>query len=272
MTAPTHAQTDPTQGPGEGPAAGAEDGPNSVVGALVARLTDSSPDLSRNERSRDLGALAAALARSARTAGRASVLGGTWLVDVLVDAAPRIPIRDLTTLREQHPGLAADDLAQTLIAGAAKATGAVGAAGGALAAVQFTAAPTLLAVPVQLAAETLLVAAIEIKLTAELHEVYGAGITGSARVKAQAYLVSWTQRRGIDPFSPGTMRLGLGVAAKRALRKRLVRRAGRNLSTLGPMMSGAVAGSIVNHRETHRLGQAVRDDLRRVGPPASSGV
>ena len=52
-------------------------------------------------------------------------------------------------------------------------------------------------------------------------------------------------------------------SAKRALRSRLIRRAGRNLSTLGPLMSGAVAGSIVNHRETRRLGEQVRDDLRR---------
>jgi hypothetical protein len=29
------------------------------------------------------------------------------------------------------------------------------------------------------------------------------------------------------------------------------------------MLSGAVAGSIVNHRETSRVGELVRDDLRR---------
>jgi hypothetical protein len=57
--------------------------------------------------------------------------------------------------------------------------------------------------------------------------------------------------------------VSIGAAAKRSLRKRLVRRAGRNLSTLGPMLSGAVAGSVVNHRETRRLGDLVRDDLRR---------
>jgi len=235
------------------------------VGALVARLTDPEPGRTRRDRGRDLGALTRALAASARTAGRASVLGGGWLVDLLVDTVPRIPVRDITTLREQHPGLGADDLAQNLISGAAKATAAVGAAGGALAAVQFTAPPTLLTTPVQLAAETLVVAAIEVKLIAELHEVYGAAVTGSGRHRAQTYLVAWTERRGIDPLAPGVLRMSLGSAAKRSLRKRLVRRAGRNLSTLGPMMSGAVAGSVVNHRETRRLGEQVRDDLRRVG-------
>jgi hypothetical protein len=243
-----------------------------AVGALVARLTER-PDLPRtaSERGRDLGSLARAMAGSARRAGRASVLGGGWLVDLFVDTAPRIPVRDLATLRAHHPGLDADDLAQALISGAAKSTGAVGAAGGALAAVQFTAPPTLLSSPVQLAAETLLVAAVEVKLIAELHEVYGVPVPGpTTRARMQTYLVAWTERRGIDPLSPGALRLSLGAAAKRSLRKRLVRRAGRNLSTLGPMMSGAVAGSVVNHRETRRLGEQVRDDVRRIGRSADA--
>ena len=121
----------------------------------------------------------------------------------------------------------------------------------------------MLTAPVQIAAETLLVAAAEVKLIAELHEVYGVPASGSTRARAQAYLVAWSERRGIDPFSPAALRFSLGATAKRALRKRLVRRAGRNLTTLGPLMSGAVAGSIVNHRETRRLGEQVRDDLRR---------
>jgi hypothetical protein len=227
-------------------------------------MTDRGLAASRGERSRDLSQLTRAVAASARAAGRASLLGGGWLADLLIDTVPRIPVRDLHTLRAHHPGLEPDDLAQALIAGAAKATGAVGAAGGALAAVQFTAPPTLLTTPVQLAAETLLVAAIEVKLIAELHEIYGAAVAGPPRRRMQAYLMAWTERRGIDPLSPGVLRLSLGQAAKRSLRQRLVRRAGRNLSTLGPMMSGAVAGSVVNHRETRRLGEQVRDDLRRL--------
>jgi hypothetical protein len=107
------------------------------------------------------------------------------------------------------------------------------------------------------------VAVIEVKLIAELHEVYGAGVGGTPRQRAMAYLVAWTNRRGLDPLDPAGMQLALGGAAKRALRIRLIRRAGRNLSTLGPMMTGAVAGSVVNHRETRRLGEEVRADLRR---------
>lgn len=233
------------------------------VGEIVARLTDPSRPADRREQGRVLGSLTAALVSSARGAGRASVLGGRWLTDLLIDTAPRIPLRDLSTLRLQHPGLTDEELAEALVAAAAKGTGAVGAAGGALAAVEFTAPPTLLTAPVQIAAETLLVAVIEMKLIAELHEVYGAGVAGTTRQRAMAYLVAWTNRRGLDPLDPAGLQLALGGAAKRALRRRLVRRAGRNLSTLGPLMTGAVAGSVVNHRETRRLGEEIRADLRR---------
>jgi len=156
--------------------------------------------------------LTGAVAGSARSAGRASVLGGRWLTDLLIDTAPRLPLRDLSTLRAQHPGRSADDLAETLISGAAKATGAIGAAGGALAAVEFVAPPTLLSAPVQIAAETLLIAAIEVKLIAELHEVYGVAVAGSARQRAGSYLVAWTNRRGVDPLEPGALRSTLGTA------------------------------------------------------------
>lgn len=208
--------------------------------------------------------LTGAVAVSARTAGRASVMAGRLLTDLLIDAAPRLPIRDLFTLRAQHPGLPDEDLAEALISGAAKSTATVGAAGGALAAVEFAAPPILLTTPFQIAAETLLIAAIEVKLLAELHEVYGAGVAGTSRQRAAAYLMAWTNRRGIDPRDLDSLRISLGPAAKVALRRRLVRRAGRNLATLGPLMSGAIAGSVVNHRETRKLGDQVRADLHRI--------
>jgi hypothetical protein len=239
------------------------------VGAIVARLVASdgaggidAGDEEQSGRSRELRSLIRALAGSARKAGKASVFGGRWLTDVLVDVVPRLPLRDLPTLREQHPGLAPEDLAEVLVAGAAKATAAVGAAGGALAAIEFAAPPALLTAPVQIAAETLLIAAIEVKLIAELHEVYDAAAPGTPRQRATAYLVAWSNRRGINPLDPGALQLSLGGPAKAALRRRVVRRAGRNLSTLGPLMTGAVAGSMINHRETRRVGEQVRSDLR----------
>ncbi len=271
-------QHDPRQHDSSAPGPAPDERDTGGVGALVARMAgrepggrgvaDPSSGGAAGASGRDqaeIGALAKALVSSAKAAGRASVFGGGWLVDQMIDTVPRIQVRDLETLRKQHPGLDRDDLAQALISGAAKATGAVGAAGGALAAVEFAAPPTLLTAPVQLAAETLVVAAIEVKLLSELHEVYEVSVSGTTRQRMQGFLMAWTERRGIDPLAPGALRFSLGSAAKRSLRNRLIRRGGRNLTTLGPMMSGAVAGSIVNHRETRRLGEQVRDDLRARG-------
>ena len=42
---------------------------------------------------------------------------------------------------------------------------------------------------------------IDIKLLAELHEVYGVPATGPLRGRAMAYVVAWSERRGIDPLS-----------------------------------------------------------------------
>jgi hypothetical protein len=249
-------------------------GVGAIVGRLVGRAeaTDGTDPVAAAERKRldrkDLTDLTRALTSSARAAGRASVLGGAWLADLLVDTAPRIPVRNLATLQRHHPGLGPEDLAETLISGAAKASGAVGAAGGALAAVEFAAPPFLLTAPVQLAAETLLVAAVEVKLIAELHEVYGAAVQGSVPAKMHVYVMAWTERRGIDPLQPA-LRLSVGSAAKRSVRNRLIRRLGRNLTTMGPLLSGAVAGSMVNHRETRRIGGTVRADLRRDDYPPS---
>jgi hypothetical protein len=43
----------------------------------------------------------------------------------------------------------------------------------------------------------------------------------------------------------------------------LVARAGRSAFSLAPLLTGAAAGAYLNSRETRRLGQDVRRDLRR---------
>jgi hypothetical protein len=217
----------------------------------------------RAERARQLAELASAMTRSARAAGTRAVVGGRWLADALLEVAPRIPVRDLPTLRAHHDELTGDLLADAVIGAAAKASAAVGAAGGALAAVEWTVPPSLLvSAPVQLAAETLAVAAIETKLIAELHHVYDAVPPGPPGRRAVAYVWAWTHRRGIDPLDPGAVSSLITGPARRAIRNRLVARAGRNLTTLGPLMTGAAIGSMINHRETTRVGRAVAEDLR----------
>ncbi|MGI8534987.1 MAG: hypothetical protein ACR2K2_00545 [Mycobacteriales bacterium] len=232
------------------------------VGEVVGRLTEG--DLDRAERGRLLVRLTALLAGGARAAGARAALTGTWLTSVVADVALHIPVRDLATLSGHHDGHTGDALAEELVRTASLATAGVGAAGGALAAVQLAAPPTLLAAPVQLAAETVAVVAIELKLVAELHVVYGKAPLAPKGQVAAAYLSAWAAKRGIDPAA-GLPGLGvvLGTAARQQLRRRVVRRLGRNLSTMAPFLAGAVAGAELNRRETRSLGESLIGELRR---------
>jgi hypothetical protein len=229
------------------------------VGALVAQVAGPDPA----DRRAPLVALAAALRGSARGAGFRAVAAGRWLADILAEAAPRIPVRDAATLAAHHPGRSTDDVAAALIKQAALVTAGLGAAAGGLAAAEFVAPPTLLAAPVQLAAETLAIAAVEIKLVAELHELYGEPVHGPLSQRGSAYLMSWVRQRAVEPAAAGAgLAAVLGHAAKRELRSRLLRRVGRSTTSLAPFLAGAVAGAEVNRRTTRSLGEKVAAELR----------
>jgi hypothetical protein len=238
-----------------------EQGDDAEIGELVGRLS-AGDGMDAETRGRLLGRLARLLGQSARRAGAAGLGCGRWLADLLTEAAPHIPVRDLETLRRHHHGLDGEELADNLVRVASNATTAVGAAGGALAAVEFMAPPTLLTAPAQLAAEALVVAAIEVKLIAELHEVYGVRVQGPGTTRAAAFLTAWAKKRGINPLEAGSFANALGSAAKAALRRRLLRTFGRHASTLGPFLTGAAAGAALNRTATRRLAASIRDDLR----------
>ncbi|MEW9530255.1 hypothetical protein [Microbispora sp. NPDC049125] len=243
---------------------------NDEVADLVGRLV-TPEETDGAERRRLLGRLSKALADSARKARRAGTGRGRWLADVFMNIAPRLPVRDYATLQEHHYGLTGEQLADDLVRTAVKATTAVGAIGGALAAAEFAAPPLLLSAPAQIVAETLVVAAIEVKLLAELHEVYGVKVTGNGSQRATEFALAWSKQRGVNPLAPGSATVALGAAAKTALRKRLMRTMGRHLTTLGPFLTGAVAGGALNRTATRKLAEAVRADLRRQRalPPGS---
>jgi hypothetical protein len=242
------------------------------IGELVGRLSGEE-ELDRETRGRLLGRLVRLLTVSARRAGTGGLASGRWLADIVTEVAPHVPVRDLETLRRHHHGLHGEQLADSLVRAAALSTAGVGAAGGALAAVEFVAPPLLLTAPAQLVAETVVVAAVEVKLIAELHEVYGIQVQGSGTQRAGVFLQSWVKRRGVDPLKPGSAALALGFATRQALRRRLLRTLGRHLSTLGPFLTGAVAGGALNRTATRRLADEIRADLRRVlgaAPPRSA--
>ncbi|WP_437089875.1 hypothetical protein [Streptomyces hundungensis] len=179
------------------------------------------------------------------------------LADRIIDVAPRVPVRDLATLRTHFPGLGPEEIADKLIAGAANGTSTVGAGIGAAAML-----PVPPAMPAELAAEIIGVAAIELKLIAELHEVYGMRPPGSLKERSLAYVTSWTEERGIDVTKPTSLNFALGSQMKRELRQQIMKRMVRNLPNLTPFMVGAAVGAVLNRRDTKKLAAHIRKDLR----------
>lgn len=207
-------------------------------------------------------AVANGLKNGALRGGRGAKAGIGYLADRIIENAPRVPVRDLATLREQFPGLGPDQLADKLIAGAANATSTVGAGVGAAAML-----PVPPAMPAELAAEITGVAAIELKLIAELHEVYGRRPPGTLKQRSTEYLRSWTEERGIDVAKPASVNAALGGQLKRELRQQIMKRMVRNLPNLMPFMVGAAVGAFMNRRDTKKLAERVRADLRRTQVP-----
>ena len=232
------------------------------IGAVVGRLT--SPGLDRVQRTHLLGQLAHLRSDGVRVVGARAALTGGWLSEVVADVAPHVPVRDLATLSEHHRGLTGGALAADLVRTASLATASVGAAGGALAALQYAAPPALLLSPLQLAAETVAVVAIELKLVAELHVVHGRAPLAVPSHVAAAYLQSWASRTPVDPTGTGPgLGLVLSTLGRVQLRRRVTRRLARNLSTMAPFLTGAVAAAELNRRETRRLGASLTSQLQR---------
>lgn len=268
---PAGASTDPSGGAPAPPS-------SEELGKTVAAL--SADDVEPAERRKLLGRVVA----EARARGVGDLFKPkaaiNWITDVVSDVAPYLQVRDLETLRRHHDGLDGEKLAERLVRNASRATAAVGATGGGLAAVEWAATPTLLSAPVLLAAETVGVVAIELRLIGELHEVYGVPVPGTGAERAVNLMQAWSQQRGVNPMLPG---VGVGAilssAARKEMRDRILRRFGRNLTTLGPFLTGAAVASFLNRRATKSLGDRVRDDLRRQrgtviegAPPTSTSL
>jgi hypothetical protein len=262
MTTPETGATSPD--PSETPAQTEAD--DTGIGKTVAELARS--DLEPAGRRRLLGRLMG----DVRSRGLGQVFRPKaalrWMADVVGDIAPHVPIRNLDTLRAHFDGMDGDELADRLIRNAGRATAGVGAAGGGVASLQWTVTPTLLSAPVLLAAETLAVVAIELKLIGELHEIYRLPISGAAGQRATTLLQSWASQRGVNPLVPGVgVASVLGTAARKELQSTLLKRFGRNLTTLGPLLTGAAVAGYLNRRATHKLGEELMKDLRKKGLP-----
>jgi len=243
--------------------------------AIAERAAELATEVTEADKAADRRRLTASLAAAARSGARATGRGvraarrgmgsarrgmgsgGGRLAAQVVAMAQRLRIRDQAALRAQFPGKSSDEIADALIEGAARGSAAVGGAVGAWAAL-----PVLPAYPVEIATETLALIGIEIKLVAELHEAYGTPATGTRVERMTAYVAAWAHRRGVFMVPTGLV-LAAGSPLARRLRWRLATRMSRSAFSLGPLLTGAFAGAMLNRQETRRLGHSVRADLRR---------
>ena len=242
--------------------------PETEVTDISLRAAEVAADVTETDRPQEqrrlLRAFNKAVSSGARAAGRGTRAvrrragsGSDWLVSQVVAMAPRLRVRDQAALQAQFPGQSAEEIADMLIERAARAAAAAGGAAGLAAAL-----PVLAAFPAEVAAETLVVVGIELKLVAELHEAYGISAPGNFAERMSAYLAAWAHRRGVFMIEGGLI-LAAGSPMARLLRRRLIARAGRSAVSLGPLLTGAAAGAIFNSRETKKLGRDIRRDLRR---------
>jgi hypothetical protein len=236
--------------------------PQTEPDEIALRAAEVAADVTEAEDQQDRQRLTAALAKAASlgaraagrgtraaqrrigAAGRGAGSGAGWLVAHVTAMAPRLRVRDQAALRAQFPGQSTEDIADALIDGASRASAAAGGAAGVWAVL-----PALPAFPAEVAAETLV-------------------LVGNLPERMSAYVAAWAHRRGVFMI-PGGVILATGSPLARLLRRRLAARAGRSAFSLAPLLTGAAAGAYFNSRETRRLGQAVRRDLRRRALPGS---
>jgi hypothetical protein len=235
------------------------DGRRRTLALRRSSLTEATRRVSR------VGRVAAGAARrrpseTARIAARGARNAAGWLSAQVLAMAPRIKVRSREQLIAQFADQNVEDIADALVDAAARATAAAGGAAGFAAVV-----PVLPAFPAEAAAETLLVVGVEIKLIAELHEIYGLPAPGSGPARMGAYVAAWAQRRGVSVI-PGGVVFAAGSPISKLLRRRLAARAGRSALALGPLLTGAAAGAYLNARETRRLAHQIRRDLRSRQP------
>jgi hypothetical protein len=253
--------------------------PETEPDEISVRAAEVAADVTEAEAPQDRQRLAGAVSKvassGARVAGRGTRAAGRrlgavrrgagsgtgWLAAQVMAMAPRLRVRDQAALRAQFPGKSAEEIADALIDGASHASAAAGGAAGVWAVL-----PALPAFPAEVAAETLVLVGIELKLIAELHEAYGTPAPGKLPERMSAYVAAWAHRRGVFMI-PGGLVLATGSPLARLLRRRLAARAGRSAFSLAPLLTGAAAGAYFNSRETRRLGEAVRRDLRRKALP-----
>lgn len=257
---------DSSTGSGEGTPSD-NDALQNEVADLIARL------VSRDVDKRDVKRLATLLRQYLKVGRKGVTFNGKGLADLLIYIAPRLPVRSLDTLHKSYGGVTGGTLAGQVIKSSSRSSAAVGGITGALATAGQFAPPLWLTLPAEIIAETLLVTAIEMRMIAELHEVYGLPLVGTQEERGAAIIEAWSSRRGVDMKkltkngrSELTRDGGVTKGLARVVKRKLMMRATRNLGTLAPLFIGAAIGAETNRRSTRDIGNAIIDDLVKRGP------
>jgi uncharacterized protein (DUF697 family) len=234
---------------------------------LVGRL------ISRDATKKDFLRLATLLRRYLKLGRKGVSFNGKGLADLLFYIAPRLPVRDIDALHKAYGGVTGGTLAGQVIKSASRKSAAVGGATGALATAGQLTPPMWVILPAEILAETLVVTAVEMRMIAELHEVYGLPLRGTAEERGSAIVEAWSTRRGVDMKrlkKNGRTELsrdgGVGKHLVRVVKRKLMTRAARNLGTLAPLFIGAAIGAETNRRSTRDIGNAIIQDLVERGP------
>ncbi|WP_254781638.1 hypothetical protein [Modestobacter sp. DSM 44400] len=245
---------------------GAGAAPGRAAAGVLADVVSAVAGAARSRGSSKAGGDRTAPVEGETTGPRSRWTPGGLLTDLLDAAAPALPIRDRQRLQQAHPGATEQEIAEALTARAARLTGAIGAATGGLAAAQWFAPPSLVAMPLELGAQTVLVAAVEVVLVGELHELYRRPAPGDARERAVAYLTSWSTQRAVGSTGSGSLFSRLGSAGAQALRRRVTRRLAGSASSLAPLLVGATLAARSNRKATASLAERLLADLRTALP------
>lgn len=178
--------------------------------------------------------------------------------------APRLPIRDHPTLVRHLNTDDIERMADLLVRNASSATAVAGTVGGVFVLPARSGPALIAAIPIRVAAETLVVAMIELKLIGELHEVYGRPLAGTTSQRGTTALKLWASHRGIHIFDTGGLVATLSQMARTpTTRRAAAAMSGKAMGRKGLRLGAGVAGAVDNRRATVLLGDRVRAELRR---------
>lgn len=191
-------------------------------------------------------------------------IAATALAERLIGLAARATVRSRSDLLAAYPGRDRDEIARMLVERAVLSSGRVGVSGGVLGSSEYLAPWTLRGVPAQLMAETLAIALIEVRLTAELHALYGIEARGSLKDRAGFWVTAWAKGTAHDPNGPHDFTAAMRKMVSVQARRRLTSRARRNLVTMAPLLAGAALGRWINRKLTREFARGMLASLQAV--------